>query len=118
MIKDISFYSSITIDIQVYDDGMYAISYKGKTLLDKKDSESCKNKLQKIVNDLTNHIKFVKERGVCPARTVIFKIWNYGWQGHNDISFRNISEIKSHLCSLRSSAEFNIEVRTPYYNFG
>ena len=119
MLIDLSFGSSITIDIQVYDYGKtFAISYKGKTLYTEGDVSSCKDKLRKIVYEITDFLEIDEQMEVSLARTVIFKIWNHGWQGHSDISFRNMCEIKSFLCSLRSSAKFNIEVRTGLMRIG
>lgn len=114
---DLLYNSSITIDIQVHDHGMFVISYKGKILLDKGDSVPCKNKLREIVEDLTNYIEDAKKLGASPGSTVIFKIWNYDYQYHSNISFLNICEIKSFTYSLRNSAKCNIEVRTSYHNF-
>lgn len=115
---DLLYNSSITIDIQVHDHGMFAISYKGKNLLNKGDSVSCKNNLREIVDDLTNYIENAKKWGIHPGSTIIFKIWDHGCQGYSNISFLNIGEIKSFVCSLRNSAKCNIEVRTSYHNFG
>lgn len=109
--------SSITVDVQVHDRGQFVISYQGKTLCNG-DKESCKSKIRQIIYDLSDKIASTEKSGFSSKKTVIFNILNCGMTGQTDVIYNNILDFKRFLIMLRSSAKCDIEVRTPYHNFG
>lgn len=109
--------SSITVDVQVHDSDQFVICYQGKTLCNG-EREPCMSKIRQIINYLSDSMTTVEKSGSRSKKTVIFKIQNYGMTGQTDVICKNIDDFKSSLFMLRSSAKCNIEVRTPYHNFG
>ena len=110
------FESPISVDVQVHDSDLFVICYQGKTLCNG-TKNSCMCKIRQIIYDL-DKITTTEESGSRSKKTVIFKIQNYGTTGQTDVIYKNIYDFKSSLFMLRNSAKCDIEVITPFHNFG